>query len=130
MFQSLICISGTKHPHQSGCVRKYLDPGDADTGLEQPLDGSREEERDVEPHGGVERHGHKHTRGRHGVSQEHVDGEGEEEDDLVGTEEGGHVETSQVGAAQDRRDLVPKTTCYQHYYRSGSVESNKINTNK
>lgn len=86
----------------------YLNPADADSGLIQRLDGIREEERDGEPHGGVQRHRHKHAAGCEGVPQEDVGGEGDEEHDLAGAEEGGHVEASQVGALHDLGDLLPE----------------------
>lgn len=72
----------------------YLDPADADAALEQLLDGAGEEERDGESHGGVQRHRHEHAAGCDGVSQQDVEGEGDEEDDLAGAEEGCHVEAS------------------------------------
>lgn len=88
----------------------YLNPADADAALEQLLDGTWEEQRDGESHRRVQRHRHKHTAGRNGVSQEDVQGEGDEDDDLAGAEEGRHVETSQIGALHDLGDLLPKTT--------------------
>lgn len=84
----------------------YLNPADADSGLVQLLDGAGEEERDGEPHGAVQRHRHEHAAGGNGVAQQDVEGEGDEEDDLAGAEEGGHVEASQVGALHDLGDLL------------------------
>lgn len=69
----------------------YLDPADADTTLKQLLDGTGEEECDGESHSGVERHCHKHTARCDGISQKDVESEGDEDDDLAGAEEGGHV---------------------------------------
>lgn len=86
----------------------HLDSADADSALKQLLDGTREEERDGEAHGAVERHRHEHAAGGDGVPQEDVEGEGDKEDDLAGAEEGGHVEASQVGALQDHGDLLPE----------------------
>lgn len=91
----------------------YLNPPDADAALEQLFDGTGEEERDGEPHRGVQRHGHKHTAGRDGVAQQHVEGECDENDDLASTEKRGHVETSQVGALHDLGDLLPGTTKFK-----------------
>lgn len=71
----------------------YLNPADADAALEQLLDGIGEEEGDGEPHGGVQWHRHKHAAGWYGISEEDVEGEGDEDDDLAGAEEGGHIET-------------------------------------
>lgn len=86
---------------------KYLNPSNADTGLKKLLDSRGEEERDGEAHGGVQRHGHEHAAGRDGIPQQHVERERDEEDDLAGAEERGHVETSEVGALHDLGDLLP-----------------------
>lgn len=67
---------------------------DADAALKQLLDGAGEEQRDGESHGGVQRHRHEHTAGCDGISQKDIEGEGDEDDDLAGAEEGGHVESS------------------------------------
>lgn len=72
----------------------YLNPADADTALKQLLDGTWEEERDGESHRSVQRDRHKHTAGRDGISQEDIKGESDEEDDLAGAVEGGHVKAS------------------------------------
>lgn len=72
----------------------YLDPPNADPALKKLLNGTGEEERDGEPHRRVQRHRHKHTAGGDGVAQQHVDGEGEENDDLARAEKRRHVETS------------------------------------
>ena len=87
----------------------YLNPADADASLKKLLDGAGEEECDGESHRGVQRHRHKHTAGWDGVSQKDVEGEGDEDDDLAGAEEGGHVEAAQVGALHDLGDLLAKT---------------------
>lgn len=75
-------------------LKLYLNPVDTDTALKQLLDGVRKEQCDGESHRTVQRHRHKHPAGCDGVSQEDVQGECDEDDDLAGAEEGGHVETS------------------------------------
>lgn len=76
----------------------YLNPVDADASLKQLLNGIGEEQRDGKSHSRVQRHRNKHAAGRDGISQKHIEGEADEDYDLAGTEEGGHVEASQVGA--------------------------------
>ncbi len=88
----------------------YLNPADADAALKQLLNGTGEEECDGETHSRVQRHRHKHTAGRDGISQKDVEGEGDEDDDLAGAEEGGHVEASQIGALHDLGDLLAVNT--------------------
>lgn len=91
---------------REGVEPTYLNPADADAALEQLLDGVGEEKRDGEPHRAVQRHGDEDAAGRDGVAQQHVEGEGDEDDDLARAEEGGHVEASQVGALHDLGDLL------------------------
>lgn len=74
--------------------KRYLNPADADTALKQLLDGVWKEQCDGESHGTVQRYRHEHPAGWDGVSQEDVQGERDEDNDLAGAEEGGHVETS------------------------------------
>lgn len=94
----------------------YLNPADADARLEQLLDGVGEEERDGEPHRRVQRHGHEDAAGGDGVSQQDVEGEGDEDDDLAGAEERRHVEASQVGALHDLGDLLPGRTQVSNHH--------------
>lgn len=66
----------------------------ADHGLRQLLHSQRDEQSDRHLDGAIEGHGDKHSAGSDGVSQEGVDGEGDEDDDLAAGKEGGHVESS------------------------------------
>lgn len=84
-----------------------LDSSDADDGLRHLLDGRGEEERDRQPHGPVERHRHEHTAGRDHVAQQHVDGEGHENDDLARNEKRGQIHPSQVGTSENLGDFLP-----------------------
>lgn len=85
----------------------YLDPTDADAGLRHFLNGRGEEQRDRETDGGVQRHSHKHAAGSDFVSHQHVHSERHKLNDLACRKEGGHVQTTQVGAAHDFRNLFP-----------------------
>lgn len=72
----------------------YLNPLNADYSLWQFLHSQWEEQCDRELDCTIERHSDKHTAGCDGVTQESVDGEGNEDDDLAAGKEGGHVESS------------------------------------
>lgn len=75
-----------------------LDPPDADETLGELLDGEGKEERDGESHGAVEGDGQEDGAGGQPVPRQDEDADGDEDDDLAGHEEGGHVEAAQVGA--------------------------------
>lgn len=66
----------------------------ADNSLRQLFNGEWEEQCDRELNSTIEGHGDKHTASCDGVSQEGVDGEGNEDCDLATGEEGSHVESS------------------------------------
>lgn len=82
-----------------------LDPPDANETLRELFDGKGKEERDGESHSAIERDGHKHVAGGQLVPHQDEDANGDEDDDLAGYEEGGHVEATQVGAPQDLGDF-------------------------
>lgn len=104
----------------------YFDPANADDRFRQLLDGEREEQGDRQLYGAVEGDGDKHAAGGDGVAQQHVHSEGGEDDDLAAGKEGGHVESSQVGAPQYLSDLFPgKRRGTRRVVRFRSCQSNR-----
>lgn len=75
-----------------------MNPSDAYKALRELLDGQRKEQRDGESDCTVEGNGQEGTAGRQLVSCKDEDTDGDEDDDLAGHEERGHVEAAQVGA--------------------------------
>ena len=69
----------------------HLDPLHTHIALKEKLDGPGEVERDSSGCVTVQWHSNEDAAGRDGVAQLHVDGEGDEDDDLAGREEGGQV---------------------------------------
>lgn len=104
----------------------YFNPANADDRFRQLLDGEREEQGDRQLYGAVEGDGDKHAAGGDGVAQQHVHSEGGEDDDLAAGKEGGHVESSQVGAPQYLSDLFPgKRRGTRRVVRFRSCQSNR-----
>ena len=98
----------TDAPQRTHEAHIHPDPPDADQRFRHLLDGRGEEEGDGQPHSAVERERHEHRAGGHLVSRQDVGTERDEDDDLVGHEEGRHVEGAQVGALHDAGTLLPE----------------------
>lgn len=86
-------------------VNIYLNPPNADERLGDLLYGEGKEERDGESDRPVQGNSHKHSASRQLVSSQHVDADGDEDDDLAGHKEGRHVQATQVRAFHDLGDF-------------------------
>ena len=78
------------------CIHFY--PSDADERLRDLLYGTGKEERDGESDCPIEGHSHKYSASRQLVPHQHVDKDGDEDDDLAGHKERCHVQATQVRA--------------------------------
>lgn len=83
----------------------YLNPSNADERLRDLLYGKGKEECDGESDRSIEGNSHKHSASRQLVSCQHVDTDGDEDDNLVGHKERCHVQATQEGAFHDLGDF-------------------------
>lgn len=85
----------------SQCVFTHLDPSDADESLRDLLYSEGKEECDGEPDCTVKGNGHEHSASRQLVSRQHVNTDGEEDDDLAGHKKRCHIQAPQIRALHD-----------------------------
>lgn len=83
----------------------YFNPSNADKRLGDLLDGTGKEECDGESDCPIQGNSHKDSAGRQLISRQNVDTDGDEDDDLAGHKERGHVHPTQAGAPKDLGDF-------------------------
>lgn len=83
----------------------YLYPLDADERLWDLFYGEGEKVRDGKSDCPIEGNGHEQFAGRHPVSCEHINADGEKDDDLARHKKGRHVQATKVGTLHDLGDF-------------------------